>query len=279
MTWDQWLYWASLNLKKSISPKRDAEIILEKVINKPRAQLLAFGETLLKYDTIIQLKSLIDRRKKGEPIAYIIGSKEFWSLNFKVAPGVFIPRSDTECLVQHVLDLLYTPTRLNVLDLGTGVGTIALALSSERPNWSITGVDCQKQALFIACQNKIFLNLKNVKFIYGNWFKYLVRKKFNLIVSNPPYIAKHDSCLQIRDMNFEPKHALISGQSGLSDLTIICKLSTQHLHQNGWLFLEHGWNQGRYMRTLFYKFGFTHIHTIRDYHHYERVTYGQWISH
>ncbi|URJ30036.1 peptide chain release factor N(5)-glutamine methyltransferase [Blochmannia endosymbiont of Camponotus sp.] len=278
MTWEQWLYWASLNLKRSISPKRDAEIILSKVTNKSRAQLLAFGETLLKYDTIIQLKSLIYRRKKGEPIAYIIGSKEFWSLNFKVVPGVFIPRSDTECLVEHALNLLYKP-RLNVLDLGTGVGTIALALSSERPNWNITGVDCQNRALLIARQNKISFNLKNVKFLYGNWFKHLVGKKFNLIVSNPPYIDKHDSCLQISDMNFEPKNALISGQSGLADLTVICKLSTRHLHQNGWLFLEHGWNQGRYMRALFYKFGFTHIHTIRDYHNYERVTFGTWISH
>lgn len=278
MTWDQWLYWASLNLKKSTSPRRDAEIILEKVTNKPRAQLLAFGETLLTYDTATQLKSLIYRRKKGEPIAYIIGSKEFWSLNFKVTPGVFIPRPDTECLVEHVLGLLYTP-KLSVLDLGTGIGTIALALSSERPNWNITGVDCQQQALVIARKNKVLLNLKNVGFIYGNWFKYLVRKKFDLIVSNPPYIAKHDSCLKIKDMNFEPKNALISGQSGLADLTTICKLSTQHLYQNGWLFLEHGWNQGKYMRTLFYKFGFTHIHTVRDYQHYERVTYGKWIPH
>ncbi|URJ33019.1 peptide chain release factor N(5)-glutamine methyltransferase [Candidatus Blochmannia vicinus] len=278
MTWDQWLYWASLNLNKSMSPKRDAEIILEKVTNKSRAQLLAFGETLLKNDAIIQLKSLISRRKKGEPIAYIIGSKEFWSLDFKVAPGVFIPRSDTECLVKNVLDLLYKP-RLNVLDLGTGVGTIALALSSERPNWSITGVDCQRQALAIACQNKIFLNLKNVKFMYGNWFRHLAGEKFNLIVSNPPYIDKHDPCLRISDMNFEPKNALISRKSGLEDLTVICKLSSQHLHQNGWLFLEHGWDQGKYIRTLFYKFGFDHIHTIRDYYHYERVTFGTWISH
>ncbi|URJ24758.1 peptide chain release factor N(5)-glutamine methyltransferase [Candidatus Blochmanniella camponoti] len=278
MTWDQWLHWANLKLKKSISPKRDAEIILGQVTKKSRTQLLAFGESLLEYDTIIQLRSLIYRRKKGEPIAYLVGSKEFWSLDLKVSPGTFIPRPDTECLVKHVFDLLKV-SHLNVLDLGTGVGTIALALASERPNWNITGIDCQKKALFLAHKNKLLLNFKNVKFIYGNWFKYLRKKKFNLIVSNPPYIDKNDSCLQSRDMVFEPKNALVSEQKGLEDLTVICKHSTQHLRQNGWLVLEHGWNQGNYMRTLFFKFGFTHIHTIRDYHNYERVTYGKWKSH
>ncbi|URJ23685.1 peptide chain release factor N(5)-glutamine methyltransferase [Blochmannia endosymbiont of Camponotus sp.] len=278
MTWDQWLNWANLKLKKSISSKRDAEIILSQVTKKSRTQLLGFGESLLEYDTIIQLRSLIYRRKKGEPIAYLVGSKEFWSLDLKVSPGTFIPRPDTECLVRHVFNLLKV-SHLNVLDLGTGVGTIALALASERPNWNITGIDCQKQALFLAHRNKLLLNFKNVKFIYGNWFKYLRKKKFNLIVSNPPYIDKNDSCLQSSDMFFEPKNALVSEQEGLEDLTIICKYSTQHLRQNGWLVLEHGWNQGNYMRTLFFKFGFTHIHTIRDYHHYERVTYGKWKSH
>ncbi|URJ23464.1 peptide chain release factor N(5)-glutamine methyltransferase [Blochmannia endosymbiont of Camponotus sp. C-003] len=277
MTWDQWLHWAHLKLKKSISPKRDAEIILSQITKKSRTQLLAFGESLLKYETIIQLRSLIYRRSKGEPIAYLVGSKEFWSLNLKVAPGTFIPRPDTECLVRHVFDLLKV-SHLNVLDLGTGVGTIALALASERPNWKITGVDCQKQALFLAHSNKLLLDFKNVKFIYGNWFKYLIGKKFNLIVSNPPYIDKNDPCLQSIDMIFEPQNTLVSQQKGLKDLTVICKYSTQHLRQNGWLVLEHGWNQGNYIRTLFLKYGFTHIHTIRDYHHYERVTYGKWKS-
>lgn len=278
MTWDQWLHWAHLKLKKSISPKRDAEIILSQITKKSRTQLLAFGESLLKYETIIQLRSLIYRRSKGEPIAYLVGSKEFWSLNLKVAPGTFIPRPDTECLVRHVFDLLKV-SHLNVLDLGTGVGTIALALASERPNWKITGVDCQKQALFLAHSNKLLLDFKNVKFIYGNWFKYLIGKKFNLIVSNPPYIDKNDPCLQSIDMIFEPQNTLVSQQKGLKDLTVICKYSTQHLRQNGWLVLEHGWNQGNYIRALFLKYGFTHIHTIRDYHHYERVTYGKWKSH
>lgn len=278
MTWDQWLHWAHLKLKKSISPKRDAEIILSQITKKSRTQLLAFGESLLKYETIIQLRSLIYRRSKGEPIAYLVGSKEFWSLNLKVAPGTFIPRPDTECLVRHVFDLLQV-SHLNVLDLGTGVGTIALALASERPNWKITGVDCQKQALFLAHSNKLLLDFKNVKFIYGNWFKYLIGKKFNLIVSNPPYIDKNDPCLQSIDMIFEPQNTLVSQQKGLKDLTVICKYSTQHLRQNGWLVLEHGWNQGNYIRALFLKYGFTHIHTIRDYHHYERVTYGKWKSH
>lgn len=275
MTWKQWLNWAALQLQTSASSKRDAEIILSKIINKSRVQLLAFGDTLLDDNIIPILKSLINRRKQGEPVAYLIGEKEFWSLKLKISPGVFIPRPDTECLVELILNLLPIKSHLNVLDLGTGIGTIALALSSERPYWKITGIDLQQKALILAKKNQTLFKLKNIKFIYGNWFKYLKNKKFNIIVSNPPYIDIHDIDLLIKDITFEPKTALISNDSGLSDLTTICKYSLKYLYPNGWLFLEHGWNQGKYMRKLFYKFGFTNIYTVRDYHNNERVTYGQ----
>lgn len=274
MNWDQWLYWANLKLKRSNSSRRDAEIILSKITNKSRIQLLTHGNTLLNHNEIMTLKSLITRRIRGEPVAYLIGEKEFWSLKLRILPGVFIPRPDTERLVAQVLHLLPT-SHLNVLDLGTGIGTIALALASERPCWDITGVDLQKQALILAQKNQNLLNFKNLKFVYGNWFKYLTRKKFDLIVSNPPYIDIHDSSLLIKDMTFEPKETLISGHSGLADLTTICQHSVRYLCQNGWLTLEHGWSQGKYVRKLFQKFGFINIHTTRDYHNYERITYGQ----
>lgn len=274
MNWDQWLQWANIKLKKSNSSRRDAEIILSKIINKSRAELIAFGDTLLDYNTIIKLKSLIIRRASGEPVAYLIGEKEFWSLKLKISPGVFIPRPDTECLVEKTLKLLCMPY-LNVLDLGTGIGAIALALASERPLWNITGVDLQKKSLVLAKKNQNSFNFKNIKFVYGNWFQYLTNKKFDLIVSNPPYINIHDIYFLTKDIIFEPKKALISNNSGLSDLTKICKCSVKHLHPNGWLILEHGWNQGKHIRKLLYKYDFINIHTIRDYHNFERVTCGQ----
>ncbi|URJ24859.1 peptide chain release factor N(5)-glutamine methyltransferase [Candidatus Blochmannia ocreatus (nom. nud.)] len=277
MQWNQWLSWATSQLKNSDTPKRDAEILLEQVLKKSRAQLLAFGETLLEHNNIIQLNHLITRRKNREPIAYIIGYKEFWSLNFKVSRGTFIPRPDTECLIQHTLDLFNNTVNLNVLDLGTGIGTIALSIASEQPTWNITGIDCQNQALKLAEKNKASFNLKNVKFLHGNWFQKLMKKKFNLIISNPPYISKNDPCLKNSDLIFEPPRALISQKSGLSDLTIISKYSTQHLCHNGWLIMEHGWNQGEYIRTLLKKIKFTNICTIRDHNHQERITCGKWI--
>lgn len=277
MNWNQWLHWASSQLKNSDFSRREAEIILEKVINKTRVQLLTYGNTLLNQYTIITLKSLIARRIKGEPIAYLIGEQEFWSLKLKISPGLFIPRTDTECLVEHTLNLLSVPRCAKVLDLGTGIGTIALALASERPYWNITGTDIQIKALHFACQNKKFFNFKNVKFTYSYWFRYLKNKKFNLIVSNPPYIDAHDSYLLKKNMMFEPKTALISNNAGLSDLTIICQNSIKYLYPNGWLILEHGWTQGKYMRQLFHKLGFINIYTIHDHHNCERVTYGQKI--
>lgn len=275
MNWSQWINWAKLILKNSASARRDAELILSKTINKSRIQLLTFGETLLDHNVIIKLESLILRRLMGEPVAYLIREKEFWSLNFKISPGVFIPRPDTECLIEQVLRLIPITTRLNVLDLGTGIGTIALTLASERPYWNIIGLDLQKKSLNLARKNQYLFNLKNTKFIYGNWFKYLKEKNFNLIVSNPPYICMNDTQSFTHDLMFEPQQALISNNSGLADLTTICRHSAQYLSPKGWLVLEHGWNQGKYLRKLFCKFGFTQIHTARDYHDYERVTYGQ----
>lgn len=274
MTWNEWLYWASLQLKTSNSSRRDAEIILENITNKSRLQILTCGHTLLNLNEIIQLGLLIARRMKGEPIAYLIEEKEFWSLKFQVSSGVFIPRPDTECLVAQVLYLLST-SHLNVLDLGTGIGTIALALASERPYWSITGVDLHKKALILAKKNKNLFNFKNIQFKYGNWFKHLKKVKFNLIVSNPPYIDIRDKSLFVKDMTFEPKKSLISNNAGLADLTIICQNSIQYLYPKGWLVLEHGWNQGKYVRKLLHHCNFINVHTIRDYHNYERVTYGQ----
>lgn len=277
ITWGQWLNWACLMLKASSSPKIDAEILLKKVVKKSRSQLLAFEDTVLQRIQIIQLNSLIRRRQQGEPVAYLTGEKEFWSLNFRVSKGVFIPRSDTERLIELILDLFPVFSCIKVLDLGTGVGTIALSIASERPYWNILGIDREKIALILAHKNQSLFKFKNVQFFYGNWFAHLKGQKFDLIVSNPPYIKSDDTCWLINDMNFEPKSALLSKNSGLKDLTKILKNSIHHLYPNGWLFLEHGWNQGYYIRSLFAKYKFCHIQTIFDYNNQERITYGQWV--
>lgn len=274
MNWMQWLDWASLELTNSLSPKLDAIILLTYVTGKSHTQLLAFGKTILKHNQITQLYSLINRRKKGEPIAYLIGYKEFWSLNFQVEIGTFIPRPDTECLIETVLNL-FSVSNLKMLDLGTGVGTIALSIASERPNWNIIGIDQQKQALKLAHKNKLLFKLKNVKFIYGNWFKNLKKEKYNLIVGNPPYIHNNDKCWLVNDIHFEPKNALLAQNSGLKDIITICKNSVHYLSSKGWLFLEHGWDQGNNVRSIFYNSGFNCVRTVLDYNKHERVTYGQ----
>lgn len=278
MNWKQWLNWASLKLYQSESPRRDSEILLGHVIKKSRVQLLAFGETVLKQNQIKKLRLLINRRITGEPIAYLIGSIEFWSLTFKISSGVFIPRPDTECLVEKVLNLAPNNfSSFRVLDLGTGIGAIALTLASERSNWDIIGIDQQKKALKLANKNKLLLNLNHVNFIYGNWFMYLQSdRKFDLIVSNPPYISKQDLCYLSQDIFFEPKSALISNHAGLSDLFTICKYSSNYLKPYGWIFLEHGWDQGKFVREFLYQFKFINICTVFDHNQNERVTYGQW---
>ncbi|CAD83416.1 methylase of polypeptide chain release factors [Candidatus Blochmanniella floridana] len=276
ITWKKWLDWAFLQLKNSLSPRRDSEIILEIVTKKSREQLLTFEETTLTPEQIKKLQSLIDRRKKSEPIAYLVGSKEFWSLSFKISPGVFIPRTDTECLIEEVLNLIPDCNHLKVLDLGSGVGSIALALASERPTWNITGIDQQQQAVILAIKNQKSYKFRNVEFKQSNWFTKIKKNKFHLIVSNPPYINEHDLHFLSQDIHFEPKSALVSPYYGLKDLIIICKQSINHLYPMGWLCLEHGWNQGKYIRTLLHAIGFNNIHTILDYHQYERITCGQW---
>ncbi|ADV33746.1 protein methyltransferase HemK [Candidatus Blochmanniella vafra str. BVAF] len=277
ITWNKWLNLACLKLKHSLSPKLDAELLLQKVTRKSKIQLLTFGETNLSFKQIQTLQLLINRRSQGEPIAHIIGVKEFWSLNFKVSPGVFIPRPDTECLIEQILNLNFNSDNVEILDLGTGVGTIALTLASERPSWNITGIEQQKQALSLAHKNKLLLDCKNVNFIYGNWFKYLKNsKKFDLIVSNPPYINKKDLHWLSKDVYFEPRNALISKNSGLSDLMIICQYSKYYLCPSGWIFLEHGWNQGKQVRNLLSKQQFINICTKFDYNNCERITCGQW---
>ncbi|UMB74820.1 peptide chain release factor N(5)-glutamine methyltransferase [Dickeya fangzhongdai] len=275
MNYQHWLKQAAARLQGSDSPKRDAEILLEHVTGKRRTFLLAFGETALTDEEIPVLEALLARRATGEPIAYLVGQREFWSLPLAVSPATLIPRPDTECLVEQAL--AHLPTGVSsVLDLGTGTGAIALAIAHERPDCQVVGIDRQPDAVALASHNASQLGIANARFLPGDWFSPLDGQRFALIVSNPPYIDEHDPHLSRGDVRFEPASALVAGEAGLADLRQIIRQAGAFLLDNGWLLLEHGWQQGEAVRSLLTQYGFVQVKTCRDYGDNERVTLGQW---
>ncbi|MFB6434674.1 MAG: peptide chain release factor N(5)-glutamine methyltransferase [Candidatus Malihini olakiniferum] len=275
MDYCTWATSAVQQLTHSESPKRDAEILLEHVTGKGRTYLLAFGKTLLDDVQIQRLSVLLSRRINGEPVAYLIGKREFWSLPLSVSKATLIPRPDTECLVEQALLCMAPVIAPSVLDLGTGTGAIALALASERPDCKVTGVDMQPEAVALAQRNGVSLRLANVQFLQGSWFSPVSQTRFSLIVSNPPYIDAEDIHLREGDLRFEPLSALVSAESGLADLIWIIEHAPQYLHENGWLLLEHGWLQSESVRKLLRQRGFYQVTTCCDYGGNERVTLGR----
>lgn len=277
MTYLEWLKQATLSLKESESPKRDAEILLELVTNKTRTFLMAFCETELTNQQLEQLDGYLKRRQNGEPIAYITGIKEFWSLKFKVSPATLIPRPDTEKLVEIALDYL-PKIPCEVLDLGTGTGAITIAMATERPDCLFTAIENSSQALQLALDNAKYNGVNNVYFLQGNWYKPIKGRKFSMIVSNPPYIDSTDIHLTQGDVRFEPKSALVADDAGLADIKLIVEGAINHLSQYGWLLIEHGWKQGEAVRTIFKQNGFQLVETHTDYSGNDRVTVGRWFK-
>ncbi|MCU4311341.1 peptide chain release factor N(5)-glutamine methyltransferase [Acinetobacter variabilis] len=209
----------------------------------------------------------------GEPLAYVTGSQPFWTLDLKVTKDTLVPRPDTEVLVETVLKL-DLPEDARIVDLGTGTGAIALSLASERPNWSVTATDIYEPTLEVAKYNAEQHDLDQVQFILGSWLKPFGRQFFDAIVSNPPYIDADDE--HMPDLATEPERALVSDKNGLADIEIIIQQAKKHLTVNGWVVLEHGYDQGDVVRHLFTQAGYKQVRTVKDYGGNDRVTLGQW---
>ncbi|MDV5356852.1 peptide chain release factor N(5)-glutamine methyltransferase [Enterobacter asburiae] len=274
MEFQQWLREAASQLRESESPRRDAEILLGFVTGKARTYILAFGETRLADEQQAQLAALLARRVRGEPVAHLIGEREFWSLPLFVSPATLIPRPDTECLVEQALARLpAAPCR--ILDLGTGTGAIALALASERPDCQVTAVDLVPEAVALAQRNADHLGIRNIEIVQSRWFSALEGQAFSLIVSNPPYIDAQDPHLAQGDVRFEPLSALVAADNGLADLHTLIKDAPRYLLPQGWLLLEHGWQQGAAVREIFARYGWQQVETCRDYGDNERLTLGR----
>lgn len=277
MTYLQWLKQASQLLSGSDSPKRDAEILLGFVTNKTRTFLMAFSETPLTENELTELDQFLKRRQAGEPIAYITGVKEFWSLKFNVSPSTLIPRPDTEKLVELALEFL-PKVPCEVLDLGTGTGAIVIAMATERPDCLFTAIEKNDDAFNLAQQNAKQIGVNNTYFLQGNWYRPIKGRQFAMIVSNPPYIEPTDVHLSQGDVRYEPRSALVSEDDGLADIKIIVQGATKHLSQYGWLLIEHGWEQGELVRKIFKQHGFQLVETYADYSGNERVTVGRWFK-
>lgn len=261
----------------SDSPRLDAEILLAQVLGKSRSFLFAWPEHTPTTEQIRSFYQLVQRREKGEPIAYLISEQEFWSLPLHISADVLIPRPETEKLVE--LALQRHPKRSgHILELGTGSGAISIALACERREWQLVATDLSGKALDIARSNAARHQRDNISFIEGSWYEPLPNdSRFDLIISNPPYIRASDPHLTRGDVRFEPNQALVSGESGLDDIRKIATDGSQFLRDGGWLLLEHGYNQAADVRTLFRAAGLRAVHSETDLAGHERVTLGQFI--
>lgn len=253
----------------------DAEWLLAHVLQKSRTWLYTHGETVLEFNDIATFEALVQRRLAGEPIAYLTGRRGFWSLDLEVTPDTLIPRPETELLVECALARMPVDRACGVADLGTGSGAIALSIAHERPHAHVIATDASKAALAVAQSNATRLGIASVEFRHGDWLQALNADTFNVIVSNPPYIADGDPHLRQGDLRHEPALALSSGCDGLDAIRQIVRAAPNHLESDGWLLLEHGWEQGDVVRRVFQSAGFVDVTTKRDLEDRERVTMGR----
>ena len=253
----------------------DADILLVHVLARPRSWLFAHATDAVDAADAARFRELVARRAQGEPVAYLTGSRGFWTLALAVTPATLVPRPETELLVELALARLPADTDVRVADLGTGSGAIALAIASERPRARVVATDASPAALDVAHGNALRHGIGNVAFRDGSWLAPLAGERFDLIASNPPYIAEGDPHLAQGDLRFEPPMALASGADGLDDIRTIVNAAPAHLHPQGWLLLEHGWDQGAAVRALLLDAGFVDVATERDLEGRDRVTLGR----
>lgn len=252
-----------------------AEILLAYVIGKSRKWLFLHDNYLLTSHQLIRLEKYIYRLCIGEPIFYIIKECEFWSLSIILNNHVFIPRPDTEILVEQVLDKLSLHNKMKVLELGTGSGAISLAIAKERPLSSITAIDCSIHAINLAKFNANILKLNNISFFLSNWYSIFNDINFDLIISNPPYLSIHDIDINNSSLRYEPYNSLFSKKNGIYDIEFIINNSFKYLCNNGWLLLEHSYCQKNIVQDIFFNNDFIDICTFKDYHGFDRVTIGR----
>lgn len=262
------------DLPGSPTARLDAELLLAAALGKSRSFLHTWPERIVPSDAALKFAEYLQRRRGGEPVAYILGQQGFWKLDLEVAPHTLIPRPDTELLVEAALELL-PAAPAKVLDLGTGSGAIALALASERPAWSVTAVDRVLEAVALAERNRQRLHLNNATVLNSHWFGALEGQRFQLIISNPPYIASTDPHLVEGDVRFEPASALVAGIDGLDDLRLIVAQAPDHLDAGGWLMLEHGYDQAEAVRDLLQTRGFEEVHSRTDLGGHQRISLGR----
>jgi release factor glutamine methyltransferase len=273
-TIEQFLRQAAATLAASPTPRLDAEVLAMHVTGLTRAQLVTRATQALSPEQETRLNALLVRRERGEPIAYLTGTREFWSLMLAVTPDVLIPRPETELLVEQALARIPPDVALDVADLGTGSGAIALAIAHERPRCRVIAIDASTAALSVARANAARLGISNVEFRLGEWCGPLGGQRLDMIVSNPPYVAADDPHLEQGDLRFEPRSALVGGPDGLDAIRAIAAAAPEHLAPGGWLLLEHGAGQRAAVRSVLAASGFAHIESYPDLAGLDRLTAG-----
>ncbi|OAI12053.1 protein-(glutamine-N5) methyltransferase, release factor-specific [Methylomonas lenta] len=260
----------------SDTPHLDAEVLLCHCLSKNRSYLRAWPEHHPSAAQSLQFWALIEQRCLGEPIAYLTGQREFWSRAFMVSPDVLIPRPDTELLIELSLQHLPSNQAGKIIDMGTGSGILAITLAAERPLADVIATDISSAALNIAKKNAQQLAVGNIRFLISDWFDAVTESNFDLVISNPPYIAADDPHLQQGDVRFEPESALISGEEGLKDIRLLSEQARNHLKPNGLLLIEHGYNQQTQAQAILQTLNYRQIQTHPDLSGNPRVTSGIW---
>lgn len=253
----------------------EAALLMAHVLGQPLAWLFAHGEQATPADAAARFDALVERRAAGEPIAYLTGRRGFWTLDLQVGPDTLIPRPETELLVEQALARLPADGPARIADLGTGSGAVGLAIATERPAASVLATDVSDAALAVARANAAAAGLENIEFRQGDWWAPLQGERFDLLASNPPYVAEEDPHLEQGDLRFEPTLALVSGYDGLDAIRLLAAGAPVHLNPGGWLLLEHGLDQGPAVRALLRDAGLVQVGTARDLEQRDRVTFGR----